>query len=87
MLDRPKLLENNSCLTHESMQTCPPSTRRPGGTDTGDVPARPRGIPRRPRPAHKPEAGEDDERHGTVPPRSGELVVHRSGRVPGGAAQ
>ncbi|KAF7074710.1 hypothetical protein CFC21_079540 [Triticum aestivum] len=69
------------------IQTCPPSTRRPGGTDTGDVPARPRGIPRRPRPAHKPEAGEDDERHGAVPPRSGELVVHRSGRVPGGAAQ
>ncbi|KAM3260325.1 hypothetical protein ACQJBY_051530 [Aegilops geniculata] len=69
------------------IQTCPPSTRRPGGTDTGDVPPRPRGIPRRPWPAHKPEAGEDDERHGTVPPRSGELVVHRSGRVPGGAAQ
>lgn len=69
------------------MQACPSSSGRSRGSDTRDVPPQPRCISRGPWPLHKPEAREDDERHGSVPPGIRELVVHRPGRVPGRPAQ
>jgi hypothetical protein len=69
------------------VQDCPSSSRRSRGPDTGDVPAQPRGVQGGPRPVHKPEAGENDERHGTVPSRSRHLVVHHPDGVPGRPAQ